>query len=155
MSALQADSLNRVARTPRSFGRYTLITAAAAVAVLAALPWAHAWRVEAPSELIVLGLFVLVAELLPVPVPRRGGLDNVTVSTAFAFALLLEFGAGPAILVYAVSVVIADAFARTAPIKIAFNAAQYTLALVAGAAVLTIGGGPPRSRSLRTSYRSS
>jgi diguanylate cyclase (GGDEF)-like protein len=140
MSALHAECLPRSPRVPRSFGQYTLLTALAAAIALATLPLAHSWRVNRLSQLIVLGLFVLLAELLPVPVPHRGGLDNVTVSTAFAFALLLEFGAGPAILVYATSSVIADAIARTAPIKIAFNAAQYTLALIAGAAVLRIGG---------------
>jgi diguanylate cyclase (GGDEF)-like protein len=140
MSAVQADLPNRRARTPRSFERYTFITAVAAGAAVCLLPFAHAWHVGAPSQLIVFGVFVLAAELLPVPVPRRGGLDNVTLSTAFAFAVLLEFGAGPAIVVYAASVVIADAIARTAPIKIVFNAAQYTLGLVAGAAVLALGG---------------
>src|SRR2546423_10911020 len=64
MSAVQADSLHRLARTPRSFGRYTLITAVAAVAVLAALPWAHVWRVDAPSQPIVLRAFLLLAQLL-------------------------------------------------------------------------------------------
>ena len=36
-------------------------------------------------------------ELLPIDVPRRDGADRVTISTAFAFAVLLLFGLLPAV----------------------------------------------------------
>jgi diguanylate cyclase (GGDEF)-like protein len=83
---------------------------------------------------------VIAGELLPIPVPRRHGLAKVTISTAFAFAILLRFGVAPATAVYVASVVIADGIERVAPTKILFNAAQYALAMVAAAAVLSATG---------------
>jgi len=71
-------------------------------------------------------------------VPRRRGLANVTISAAFAFAILLRFGPGPAALVYVSSSVIADAAQGVSPLKILFNAAQYLVAIVAAASVLAL-----------------
>ncbi len=65
---------------------------------------------------------MLVGELLPIPVPRRRGLARVTIFAAFAFAILLRLGPGPAALVYISSSVIAGALGRVAPLKILFNA---------------------------------
>ena len=62
----------------------------------------------------------------------------MTISTAFAFAILLRCGPGPAALVYVSSSVIADLAGRLAPLKVLFNAAQYLLALLAAGAVLLI-----------------
>ena len=86
----------------------------------------------------MLSAFVLAGELLPIPVPRRRGLARVTISAAFAFAILLRFGPGPAALVYVSSSVIADVAGRLSPLKILFNAAQYLLAIVAAAGVLLL-----------------
>src|SRR3954452_25233002 len=55
---------------------------------------------------------VLVLELVPIDVPRRDGADRVAISTAFAFAMLLQFGLLPAVLSYAAASAIADAHAR-------------------------------------------
>ena len=74
---------------------------------------------------------------------RANGLAKVTMSSAFAFAILLRFGVAPAVAVYVVSVVIADTWDRVAPIKVLFNAAQYALAMVAAAAVLAALGPLP------------
>jgi len=131
---------------PRTLVVYSLLTAAAALAAVLALPWARKWQVDAPALFWVLSLLVLVGELLPIPVPRRHGLAKVTISTAFAFALLLRFGAGPATLVYVASVVIADCVERVAPIKVLFNAAQYALAMFAAATVLALAGMLPLSQ---------
>src|SRR4051794_3697221 len=89
----------------------------------------------------LLAALVLAGELLPIDVPRRGGFDRVTVSTAFAFAILLLFGLLPAVLAYAAASAIADAVARLSPLKVLFNAAQYVLALVVADAVMTLLGG--------------
>jgi diguanylate cyclase (GGDEF)-like protein len=85
---------------------------------------------------------VLVGELIPIDVPRRDGADRVAISTAFAFAILLQFGLLPALAAYAVASAIADAVARLAPLKVAFNAAQYGLSLAASALVLGLLGTP-------------
>jgi diguanylate cyclase (GGDEF)-like protein len=141
-----ADALRSrsgTAPTPRNFILYVALVAAAAAASLVALPWVREWRVGDPALFVVLSVFVLAGELLPIPVPRRRGLTRVTISAAFAFAILLRFGPGPAVLTYVASSVIADLAARVAPLKILFNAAQYVLAMVAAAVVLRLAGDLP------------
>ncbi len=104
----------------------------------AAFGWARAWRIDAPALFWILSALVIVGELLPIPVPRRHGLARVTISSAFALAILLRFGAGPAAVVYVVSLVLADGVARVAPIKLLFNAGQYALSVMAAAGALTL-----------------
>jgi diguanylate cyclase (GGDEF)-like protein len=82
---------------------------------------------------------VIVGELLPLKIPRRGDDEEITVSTTFAFALLLSAGLGAAILAQAVASVVQDVAARKPAWRIAFNVGQYTLALAAAGAVLSIG----------------
>jgi len=125
------------------FAAYVVLVVALALPALAALPWVTDWQVDDPLLLVVLSSFVLAGEMLPIPVPRRRGLARVTISAAFAFAILLRFGPGLAALVYVASTVIADASARVSPLKILFNAAQYLLAIVAAAAVLTLADSLP------------
>jgi diguanylate cyclase (GGDEF)-like protein len=120
------------------FALYVGAVAGVAAGALTVLPWMWAWQVDDPVLLVVLSVFALAGELLPIPVPRRRGLARVTISAAFAFAILLRFGPGPAALVYVASSVIADTAARVSPLKILFNAAQYLLAIVAAAGVLTL-----------------
>ena len=130
---------------PRTFVVYAGLVAALAAASLVLLPWSREWQVSDPALLVILSVFVLAGELLPIPVPRRRGLTRVTISAAFAFAILLRFGAGPAALVYVASSVIADLAGRVAPLKILFNAAQYLLAILAAAAVLRLTHSLPMS----------
>jgi diguanylate cyclase (GGDEF)-like protein len=128
---------------PRSFVTYSLLTALAAALLLGVLAWQLRWSVDNTALFWLLSGFVLAGELLPIPVPRRNGLAKVTISTAFAFAILLRFGLAPATVVYVVSVVIADALERVAAIKILFNASQYALTMLAAGAVLTLAGATP------------
>jgi diguanylate cyclase (GGDEF)-like protein len=141
LQALQSSS--RREPTPYAFGLYAALVTVAAVAVLVGVPWVRGWHVDAPALFVVLSAFVLAGELLPIPVPRRGGLARVTISAAFAFAILLRFGPGPAVLVYVTSSVIADVAGRVAPLKILFNAAQYLLAIVAAGGVMLLAGKLP------------
>lgn len=142
-NSLRSDSGK--APAPRSFTLYVALVAAAAGASLILLPWMREWRVGDPALFVVLSLFVLAGELLPIPVPRRRGLTRVTISAAFAFAILLRFGPGPAVLIYVSSSVVADLAGRVSPLKTLFNAAQYVLAMVAAAAVLNLAGELPLS----------
>ena len=130
----------------RNFILYVAFVAVVAVGLLAAVPWLRTWQVGNPALFAVLSAFVLAGELLPIPVPRRRGLARVTISAAFAFAILLRFGTGPAVLIYVASSVIADLAGRVAPLKILFNAAQYVLAMVAAAVVLHLAGDLPLGR---------
>jgi len=120
------------------FVLYVALVALLAATVLIAVPWVREWQIDQPVLFVVLSAFVLAGELLPIPVPRRRGLARVTISSAFAFAILLRFGPGPAVLIYASSSVVADVVGRVAPLKILFNAAQYLLAIVAAAGVLLL-----------------
>jgi diguanylate cyclase (GGDEF)-like protein len=123
---------------PRTFVLYAAAVAALGFALTVLVPWTREWRVSSPALFVVLSGFVLAGELLPIPVPRRRGLARVTISAAFAFAILLRCGPGPAALVYVLSSVIADVAGRLAPLKTLFNAAQYLLAVLAAGAVLVI-----------------
>jgi diguanylate cyclase (GGDEF)-like protein len=129
---------SRQAPAPQPFVLYAALVAGVGLALVAFVPWTREWRVGSPPMFLVLSAFVLAGELLPIPVPRRRGLARVTISTAFAFAILLRCGPGPAALVYVSSSVIADLAGRLAPLKILFNAAQYLLALLAAGAVLLL-----------------
>ncbi len=128
----------RPASVPGPFVRYAAATAVVAVVVLVALLRTHHWRIDAPGLFWVLAAFAVVGELMPIPVPHRRGLAKVTISTTFAFAILLRFGLAPATAVYVASLVIADTASRVTPVKILFNAAQYALAMAAAEAVLSL-----------------
>jgi diguanylate cyclase (GGDEF)-like protein len=125
---------------PRAFVAYTAIVGIAATALYAALNWLHSGSIPGSPAFWMLSAFTLGGELLPIPVPRTHGLDKVTISTAFAFALLLRFGPMAATIVYVLSAAIACAVERMAPVKIVFNAAQYALSMLAAAAVLQLAG---------------
>jgi diguanylate cyclase (GGDEF)-like protein len=82
--------------------------------------------------------FVPVTELRPIKVPRGDEVAEITPSAAFAFALLLVAGPLAAALGLGISAVVADLAGRKAWRKVIFNAAQYAVSLLAGAATLAI-----------------
>ena len=125
------------------FAAYVALTAGLSAAMFALFAWRIQWGLHPLALFGVLSAFVLIGELLPIPVPRRNGLTTVTISTAFAFAMLIRFGPAPAMCVYVAGTVIADASRRGDPIKILFNAAQYALAVAAAGAVLILAGVHP------------
>jgi diguanylate cyclase (GGDEF)-like protein len=131
---------------PAAFVRYATLTTALASMAGGVLAASVKWRVDRPALFWLLSALVIGGELLPIAVPRRRGLAQVTISTAFAFAILLRFGVGPATVVYVASVVIAGRVERDAPVKVLFNAAQYALAMVAAAGVLAALGALPLMR---------
>ena len=83
----------------------------------------------APATFAVLALLLVGGELTPTRVQRRGESVRISTSTMFAFALLLAFGTGPAVLTLCLASVAVDLWSRRAPVKVAFNAAVYSLAL--------------------------
>jgi diguanylate cyclase (GGDEF)-like protein len=88
--------------------------------------------------------FVVLGESMPIRIPRGTYVEETTISSAFALAFLLMFGAVPAIVVYAGACLVADAINRTAPAKTAFNAAQSILSMAAAAAIASaFAPGPP------------
>src|SRR3954453_18516191 len=133
-------------RVPRRFAVYAAAVVAAGTAALIAFGSlaGAGGGCFGSATFWLLAAFVLVGELLPVPVPRRHGLDRVTISTAFTFAILLMFGVVPAMVVYAAASMIADGVQRTARAKVVFNGAQYVLTIGAvGLALAAIGDPAP------------
>jgi diguanylate cyclase (GGDEF)-like protein len=92
--------------------------------------WAHDSQVAALAPLILLG------EAFPIRVPRGDDYEELTVSTTFAFALLLMAGPAAALFALAVASIVSDATRRRPLSRTAFNVAQYSLSLWASAAVL-------------------
>jgi hypothetical protein len=74
------------------------------------------------SALLAVG--VLLGELLPLKIPRRGEHEELTVSTTFAFALLLVAGLFPAVAAQAAASVVQDVASRKPVWRIAFNIGQ-------------------------------
>jgi len=93
---------------------------------------------RSPWEYGLFAFFVLLGELMPIGIARQGNDDAVTISTAFAFAALLAFGAGPAIALYAGASIVFDLVHRSPASRLTFNAGQYALSLAAAAGVLQL-----------------
>jgi signal transduction histidine kinase len=90
------------------------------------------------------GAFVVVGELVVVPIRRRGQVRELTVTNTFAYALALLAGTAIGVLVLVAASVVADLTRRKAPIKVAFNAAQWAIALAVGGGICTALGGGQR-----------
>jgi diguanylate cyclase (GGDEF)-like protein len=119
---------------------------ATVVAGLAVLGWALA---RAGGDLIgdadaafwILATAILIAELFPVQVPSHDG--QLTFSTPFAFALLIDRGTTTTVIVAALMVLVADSVRRRPVERTVFNAAQYAISFaVAGAVLALLDGGP-------------
>lgn len=85
-------------------------------------------------------VLILGGELLPVLGVRFKDPTGVSWSTPFAFAVLLAFGALPAVLLLASATLLSGAIDRHAPFRLAFNAGQYALSLFAAAGVMHLAG---------------
>lgn len=104
-----------------------------------------------PSVLLV-ALFLVVAELNPVTFARRGGTDVVSLSGAFACALLLLVDWQLAVAVQAGATLLDDLVARVRWWKTVFNVGQHVLAVAAAGSVLAaLGGSPSDSLAATTS----
>ena len=105
----------------------------------------HGWQQARAHPLVALILagLLLVTELMPVTLLHRRGEVEVATSTTFLLAMLLFTGIGPALVTQLVASLVADIVHRKAPVKIAFNMAQFALGIVAGGSVLAALGGHP------------
>ena len=123
----------------------TTVACASAGLVIALLRWDAA----SPLDQAAFWIFAagcVIGELFPVRLGRTRHFDQVTMSSAFALGILLGFGALPAMVVYVVASLLADAGARIGMAKALFNAGQYALALGAAAIVLSALGYVPDMR---------
>jgi signal transduction histidine kinase len=97
---------------------------------------------EVGGAIALFTVFVVLGELVSIPVKDGNRLKEVSVTATFAYGLVPLAGTGVAILVFILGTVVADVARRKGAVKTAFNAAQYVLALAAGGAVYgALGGG--------------
>src|SRR4051812_18768871 len=128
---------------PPPLRRYlAAVTGLGLLALVALIAWfGDGSLVAANASLPLLCLLVVVGEIFPIKLP--GGEGEFTVSTTFAFAVLLVAGPMPAALAVALGSAATDCLRGRSIWRAAFNVAQYTLALsAAGAVVLALTGLP-------------
>jgi diguanylate cyclase (GGDEF)-like protein len=83
--------------------------------------------------MLVLGVAVLVGELAPIRLDQDEG--EVAPSTTFTFALVLAYGTPAAALAQGLGSFVSDVTHRKPPVRVAFNVAQYTIAVALAGAI--------------------
>jgi diguanylate cyclase (GGDEF)-like protein len=135
----------RRARTVFSPSTVHTYCAAVFLGSIAALVALHSsldigFAVRQPVTFGLLAAGVVLAETLPVRIPRRGDNEVITLSSSFVMALLLAGGLGPAILAQGVALAVPDLLTRRPGWRIRFNLGQYTLSVIAAFLVLRLLG---------------
>jgi diguanylate cyclase (GGDEF)-like protein len=97
-----------------------------------------------PATFAFLCIAVVLGELLPVKIPRRGNDEEIVLSTSFSVALLLVCGIGPALIAQGAASVIQDLWARKPFWRVRFNLGQYTLSMSAALIVIRMLGAGSR-----------
>ena len=91
---------------------------------------------DRPGLYLPMALVLIAGEMLPIPVPRRDEAgDEVTISSTVALALTMIAPPGFAVLAQALALAADEARSRRNWGRLAFNIAQYTLALYAARVV--------------------
>jgi diguanylate cyclase (GGDEF)-like protein len=96
-------------------------------------------------ELLLFAACALLGELFPLKVYTRGAEGETTTSTAFAMALLIAGGIEVGLAGLLLASLVADLVMRKPARKVAFNLAQYALAIVAAGLVLSALSDVPRA----------
>jgi len=91
---------------------------------------------DQPLTFAMLSAGVLLGEMLPVKIPRRGNDEQITLSTPFVMAVLLAGGLAPALIAQSVASVVQDLTAGKPWWRVRFNLGQYALSMTA--ALLTM-----------------
>jgi diguanylate cyclase (GGDEF)-like protein len=115
------------------------VTAVVGLGVAAVL-WLPAFagglpRLAAP-EFLLLAAYIVAGEVLPLRVMRGGREGVLTVSTTFAFAMLLWLGVAEAVVALAAASVCGDVVRRAPWVKVLFNAAQFAVSMLLAGVVL-------------------
>ena len=117
-------------------------TGCAAILVLAGS--AHfGYLLRNPLTFGVIAAGVLLGEMLPIKIPRRGNDEELTLSASFAMALLLIGGLGPAVIAQAGASIIQDISSGKPWWRVRFNAGQYALSLASAWVVIRAVSGMP------------
>ncbi len=105
---------------------------AGVVAIVLSAPQAHfGWALHDPLRFLVMLVGVLLGEMLPIRIQRRGEVEEITLSAAFTLALLMIGGIGPAIVAQCLASAIQDVHSGKPAWRVRFNVGQYSVALVA------------------------
>ena len=132
----------RAAAALRRYVAVVSLASLSAVALLVLLDGADlAGRVDV--SLSCLAALAVLGEFVRIRVFRRTAEGELTLSTAFSFAVLLDGGPLAACVVLAVASVAADLFARKSAAQIWFNAAQYVLSMAGASIILSVASGVP------------
>jgi diguanylate cyclase (GGDEF)-like protein len=91
---------------------------------------------HSPTSFGVLAVGILLGEMMPIKIPRRGNDEEITLSASFAMALLLAGGLGPALVAQGVASVVQDLSSGKPWWRIRFNLGQYTLSMAAAEIVM-------------------
>ncbi|HEY1596497.1 MAG TPA: bifunctional diguanylate cyclase/phosphodiesterase [Thermoleophilaceae bacterium] len=117
------------------FAWLVIAAGAAALGVLIAVhvfdPMVHLWW-----PVVLFTALAIGGEMVDLRSPRQHDDSRISCSNLFAFTGMLMYGSGVGIVAFATGVLVWGAVRRVAPLKIAFNVAQYLLAITAGAVVL-------------------
>jgi diguanylate cyclase (GGDEF)-like protein len=89
-------------------------------------------RLGSPGLLVLVG-FAIAGEVKPINISWGNNREELTTSTAFVVAVLLAYGTPQALLAQLAASVVSDVIVRKALWKVAFNAAQYAVSLLAAA----------------------
>jgi diguanylate cyclase (GGDEF)-like protein len=138
----RAAADDREVSTLRAYVSAVALAGAVVATIVLAAPLGPALRVD--DTVIALAFAVLVAELFPVLIVRRGANEEFDVSTAFTVAAVLVAGPAAAVLVQLVSRTCVELVFRRPPLKAVFNVAQKVLSVAAaGAAATVVAGDTP------------
>jgi len=125
---------------------FTVSTAGLAVFAVAATSGTVRPADGPPGAFWLLAALVVLTELFPVDLPKKGDTESITVSGTFGFALLLGWGVAAGVLAFGIASAVSDLVQRKPLKKVLFNVAQYSLSLAAADLLYQfLGGGRPFS----------
>ena len=93
---------------------------------------------QQPLTFAALFIGVMLGELMPVKILRRGGDEEITLSTSFSMALMLAGGLAPALIAQLTASVVQDRTSGKPWWRVRFNIGQYTLAMAGAWIVMRI-----------------
>ena len=136
----------RAGRQATAFGAYVaaVLLAGGALLLYAVLGRAHTLLGTVDATFVLLSVLLVAAEVRHITVHRRSGAhESISLSGAFACALVLHYDWSLVVVVLALGSAVDDVRCGSSWWKAGFNAGQYTLSLAGAAAVLDRLGGAP------------
>jgi len=91
-----------------------------------------------PLAFAMLAAGVILGEMLPLKIPRRGNDEEITLSSSFALAILLAGGLAPALIAQSAASVVQDLASGKPLWRVRFNLGQYALSMAAAQVILSL-----------------